>query len=98
MTHITAFAGHRGAITGLGFRHGTGQLFSCSEDRTVKVWSLDDMAYVDTLFGHQDRCIGLDTQRRERLVTVGADQIDEILEGARRFSTGASSAGGRRAG
>ena len=74
MTHITAFAGHRGAITGLGFRHGTGQLFSCAEDRTVKVWSLDDMAYVDTLFGHQDRCIGLDTQRRERLVTVGADR------------------------
>lgn len=40
----------------------------------MKVWSLDDMAYVDTLFGHQDRCIGLDTQRRERLVTVGADR------------------------
>ena len=74
MTHVTAFAGHRGAITGLGFRHGTGQLFSCSEDRTVKIWSLDDMAYVDTLFGHQERCIGLDTQRRERLVTVGADR------------------------
>ena len=74
MTHVTAFAGHRGAVTGLGFRHGTGQLFSCSEDRTVKVWSLDDMAYVDTLFGHQDRCIGLDAQRRERIVTVGADR------------------------
>ena len=74
MTHVTAFAGHRGAITGLGFRHGTGQLFSCSEDRTVKIWSLDDMAYVDTLFGHQERCIGLDTQRRERIVTVGADR------------------------
>lgn len=74
MTHITSFSGHRGAVTGLGFRHGTGQLFSCSEDRTVKIWSLDDMAYVDTLFGHQQRCISLDTQRRERIVTVGADR------------------------
>jgi len=74
MTHVTAFAGHRGAITGLAFRHGTGQLFSCSEDRTVKIWSLDDMAYVDTLFGHQDRCINIDAQRRERIVTVGADR------------------------
>mmetsp|Transcript_5531 Transcript_5531/g.12265 ORF Transcript_5531/g.12265 Transcript_5531/m.12265 type:complete len:541 (-) Transcript_5531:110-1732(-) len=74
MTHITSFPGHRGAVTGLGFRHGTGQLFSCSEDRTVKIWSLDDMAYVDTLFGHQDRCIAIDTQRRERIVTVGADR------------------------
>lgn len=73
-THVTAFAGHRGAVTGLAFRHGTGQLFSCSEDRTVKIWSLDDMAYVDTLFGHQDRCINIDAQRRERIVTVGADR------------------------
>ena len=74
MTHVTSFSGHRGAVTGLAFRHGTGQLFSCSEDRTVKIWSLDDMAYVDTLFGHQDRCIAIDAQRRERIVTVGADR------------------------
>jgi WD40 repeat protein len=41
----------RGAVTSLAIRRGTGQMFSVSSDRTLKVWSLDDMAYVDTLFG-----------------------------------------------
>lgn len=48
-----SFPGHKDAVTGLAFREGTHQLFSASLDRSVKIWSLDDMAYVDTLFGHQ---------------------------------------------
>ena len=60
---VTTFAGHRGAVTGLTFRHGTGQMFSCSEDRTVKIWSVDDMAYVDTLFGHQSELNGIDAHK-----------------------------------
>lgn len=34
---------------GLAFRRGTHQLFSCSHDRTAKIWNLDEMAYVETL-------------------------------------------------
>lgn len=45
--------GHKDIVTGLAFREGTHQLFSCGADRQVKIWSLDDMTYVDTLFGHQ---------------------------------------------
>ena len=71
---VTTFAGHRGAVTGLTFRHGTGQLFSCSEDRTVKIWSVDDMAYVDTLFGHQSELYGIDAHKRERCATVSSDR------------------------
>ena len=48
-----SFPGHKDAVTGLAFREGTHQLFSASLDRSLKLWSLDDMAYVDTLFGHQ---------------------------------------------
>lgn len=40
-------------VSGLSFRPGTHTLYSCSYDRTVKIWSLDDAAYVDSLFGHQ---------------------------------------------
>ena len=43
----------RDAVTCLAFREGSHQLFSGSLDRTVKLWSLDDKAYMDTLFGHQ---------------------------------------------
>ena len=34
---------------GLTFQVGTHQLFSGSLDRTVRIWNLDEMAYVETL-------------------------------------------------
>ncbi|KAK0728159.1 WD40-repeat-containing domain protein [Lasiosphaeria miniovina] len=69
---IRAFTQHRDAVTGLAFRRGTNQLFSCSKDRTVKVWSLDELAYVETLFGHQDEIVDVDALGQERCVSVGA--------------------------
>lgn len=63
---------HRDAITGLAFRRGTNQLYSSSKDRTVKVWSLDELAYVETLFGHQDHVVDIDALAQERCVSVGA--------------------------
>ncbi|KAF4332377.1 component of the u3 snoRNP complex [Fusarium beomiforme] len=69
---IKVFTHHRDAITGLVFRRGTNQLYSCSKDRTVKVWSLDEMAYVETLFGHQDEILDVDALAQERCVSVGA--------------------------
>ena len=42
--------------------------------RAVKLWSLDDQAYVDTLFGHQSEVLGIDAGRAERAVTAGADR------------------------
>ena len=72
LTPIRAFTQHRDIITGLAFRRGTNQLFSCSKDRTVKVWSLDELAYVETLFGHQDEILDVDALAQERCVSVGA--------------------------
>ncbi|KAK4169065.1 WD40-repeat-containing domain protein [Cladorrhinum sp. PSN259] len=69
---IRAFTQHRDAVTGLAFRRGTNQIFSCSKDRTVKVFSLDELAYVETLFGHQDEIMDVDALGQERCVSVGA--------------------------
>ncbi|PSS02478.1 WD40-repeat-containing domain protein [Coniella lustricola] len=69
---IRAFSQHRDAVTGLAFRRGTNQIYSCSKDRTVKVWSLDELAYVETLFGHQDHVVDVDALSQERCVSVGA--------------------------
>ena len=69
---IKVFTHHRDAVTGLAFRRGTNQLYSCAKDRTVKVWSLDEMAYVETLFGHQDEILDIDALAQERCVSVGA--------------------------
>ncbi len=41
--------GHRAGISGLVFRRGTHTLYSASMDRTVKIWNLDEMSYVETL-------------------------------------------------
>jgi ribosomal RNA-processing protein 9 len=69
---IKIFTHHRDAVTGLAFRRGTNQLYSCSKDRTVKVWSLDELAYVETLFGHQDEVLDIDALAQERCISVGA--------------------------
>ncbi|CUS13708.1 unnamed protein product [Tuber aestivum] len=69
---LKVFKFHRGAVTGLTFRRGTNQLYSCSADRSVKLWSLDELAYVETLFGHQDEVVGIAALAGERCVTVGA--------------------------
>lgn len=64
--------GHRDSVISLVFRRGTNQLFSSSKDRTVKIWSLDELAYVETLFGHQDEILDVSALAQETCVTVGA--------------------------
>lgn len=49
LDHIKNLQGHRNFVTGLVFRKDTHTLYSASEDRSVKVWNLDDMAYVESL-------------------------------------------------
>ncbi|RVD81082.1 uncharacterized protein DFL_008959 [Arthrobotrys flagrans] len=69
---LKVFKHHRDSVNGLVFRRGTNQLYSCSSDRTIKLWSLDELTYVETLFGHQDEVVGIDSLAYERCVTVGA--------------------------
>jgi ribosomal RNA-processing protein 9 len=72
---VDGLPGHRDAVSGLAFRAGggAGTLYSCSRDRTVKLWSVDEMAYIETLFGHQSDCNAVAALRRERCVTAGRD-------------------------
>ena len=65
------FKGHRGPVTGLVFRRNSHQLFSTSADRTAKVWDLEVMGYVETLFGHQDGIQSCDSLNKERCITAG---------------------------
>jgi ribosomal RNA-processing protein 9 len=37
-------------VSGLSFRQNTHQLYSSSFDRSVKLWSVDEMTYIETLF------------------------------------------------
>lgn len=44
---------HRDCVTGLAI--GGGFLFSCSYDKTINVWSLQDFSHVQTLKGHEHK-------------------------------------------
>lgn len=69
---LKIFKQHRSPVMGLVFRRNTNQMYSCSADRTIKSWSLDELAYIETLFGHQDEVVGITALAGERCVTVGA--------------------------
>lgn len=73
LQEVNVFPGHRDVVSGLAFREGTHELYSCSFDRTIKIWSVDDRAYMDTLFGHQAEVLCVDARRAERPVTGGYD-------------------------
>ncbi|OQU96106.1 WD domain-containing protein [Cladophialophora immunda] len=79
---LKTFTTHRDGVTGLAFapnsasRSGFGQqLFSASMDRSLKTYSLageDSLAYVETLFGHQDHIVDVSAVSVDQCVTVGA--------------------------
>lgn len=49
MKHVKTFRGHRDSVSGLVFRKGTHELYSAAKDRSVKIWSVDELAYVESL-------------------------------------------------
>ncbi|EMD37163.1 hypothetical protein CERSUDRAFT_115074 [Gelatoporia subvermispora B] len=74
---VRGFGGHRDAISALVFRKvppsaaTPPQLYSGSFDRTLKLFDLAAMGYVETLFGHQAPVLALDTLRAETAVSAG---------------------------
>jgi ribosomal RNA-processing protein 9 len=47
---------------------------SGSADRTIKLWSVEDRSYIDTLHGHQSEVIAIDCLRQERILSAGRDR------------------------
>jgi ribosomal RNA-processing protein 9 len=76
--HLFTFPGHKDAVTGLAFREGSHDLYSCALDRAVKLWSVAEGCYVDTLFGHQSPCSAISCLRAERCVTAGSDRTCRV--------------------
>eukprot|EP00762_Andalucia_godoyi_P000451 ANDGO_03132.mRNA.1 U3 snoRNP-associated protein-like EMB2271 len=49
---VSELRGHRGGVCALAFRPGSADLYSGSLDRSIKVWSVSNAAYMQTLYGH----------------------------------------------
>ncbi len=69
---LRAFTHHRDSVLALAFRKGTNQLYSASKDRSVKTWSLNELAYVETLFGHGDDVADVSALAEEICISVGS--------------------------
>ncbi|GAA5975712.1 hypothetical protein JCM11641_005845 [Rhodosporidiobolus odoratus] len=68
---LRALGGHKDAVASISFRLGTSHLYSSSFDRTVKLFDLSTLSYIETLFGHQDQIQSIDALRGELAVTAG---------------------------
>ena len=75
---IRAFPGHRDAVTSLAFRRDSYSLFSGSMDRCLKHWDLNEMGYLETLFGHQDAVTSVDCWTKERPVSASSDRTCRV--------------------
>jgi len=75
---VKTFSGHKGPITSLCFRTQSLQLFSGSEDRCIRHYNLNEMMYLETLYGHQFGVTGVDCHLKERPVSVGRDRTSRV--------------------
>lgn len=71
--HVKDFQAHRSAVTSLAFRKTTDslELFSASADRSIKAWNLDQLGFVDTMYGHQDAVMQIEVLTRARVIACG---------------------------
>ena len=107
--NLDNFVGHKDAITSLAFLPNTHTLFSAGLDRLVKQWGLDEMAHMETLFGHQAEISSLDVaplpsaaaaaglRGKERAVTCSSDRTARLWklgEGTQLVFRAAATCGG----
>lgn len=76
----TTFEGHKGPISALEFRSKSLQLFSGSEDRCIRYYNLDEMIYMETLYGHQAPITGISCNgvRNQTPFSVARDRTARV--------------------
>ena len=76
---VKTFAGaHKAAVSAVTFRMGSHQLFTGSYDRTIRIYNVDQLAYVETLYGHTSEVTALDSLWRERCLSVSQDKTARL--------------------
>jgi ribosomal RNA-processing protein 9 len=83
---VGQFKQHRDSISSLKFRKQSTELYSASFDTMLKCYNCADLTYTETLFGHQDKIMMLDTHINgsQKALTCGARdrscRVFKILE------------------
>ena len=73
-SEVKCFQGHRDAVSSLCLQRGTYSLFSGSFDRCIKHWDLNEMGYIETMFGHQDQINSIDCWTKNIPVSSSTDR------------------------
>lgn len=68
---VKGLVGHKDAISGVKFKAGSHELYTASLDRTLKIFDVDQLSYIETLFGHQESIHSLDALKGDFAVTAG---------------------------
>ena len=74
---IQTFLGHRDSITGVCFDKENDQFYTVSNDRSLKVWNLREMAYMDTHYGHHSDISAIDSYSKDRVISCSKD--DQVI-------------------
>ncbi|GMF08145.1 unnamed protein product [Ambrosiozyma monospora] len=69
----------RGEVLGLAFRRGTDQLYAACGDLKIRAYSINQLAQLEILYGHQDLVVDIDALAQERCVTVGSRDRTAML-------------------
>ncbi|KAJ9560356.1 hypothetical protein OSB04_005516 [Centaurea solstitialis] len=73
----TDVKGHLDCVSGLAI--GGGFLFSCSFDKTIKVWSLQGLNHVHTFKGHEHKVMAVAFVNKEPPLCISADNGGDIF-------------------
>ncbi|KAN0059633.1 pre-rRNA processing protein [Thecaphora frezii] len=68
---IKALGGHKDSISALSFRPSSSELYTASFDRTLKLFDVSQLSYIETLFGHQESILSMSCLRAETAVSAG---------------------------
>lgn len=69
----------RGEILSLTFRRNSDQLYVACADLKIRTYSINQLAQLETLYGHQDLVVGISALGQERCVTVGSRDRTAML-------------------
>jgi ribosomal RNA-processing protein 9 len=100
LTSLRVFSQHRDSVTALSIERGLNRLYSASYDRTIKTWGLNERAYVETLFGHQDHIVDIAALPQERCFSAGARdrtvRLWKVVDETQMVFRGGGSGGGEK--
>ncbi|KIS67066.1 uncharacterized protein UMAG_04934 [Mycosarcoma maydis] len=68
---VSHLSGHKDSISSLCFRSTSHELYTASLDRTLKLYDVSQLSYIETLFGHQESVLSLSCLSAETAVSAG---------------------------